>query len=224
MLRRARRHVVFLGGPGVRYEEVPPPPRLAPWVAVCWRIRTSVDFELRIPPDGCMDIIGDDIVGSFSSFGIAHLPAGSVSSGIRFHPGGLPALIAVPASELVDLRVPIREVAPRFRSLSRLAADAPVPDPVVHAVWRASDVRTVAREVAYSERQLRRRIVAATGHTPKRLMRIARMQRLLRDGPGETWARAAVEHGYFDESHMVNDVRALVGATPHSLWAAVSSK
>jgi AraC-like DNA-binding protein len=221
---RSRRHVVFLGGPGVRYEELPPPPVLAPWVAVCWRIRTTAEFDLRIPPDGCMDIIGDDVVGSFSTYGIAHLAAGSISTGIRFQPGGFSALFGVPASELVDLRVPIREVAPRFRSLSQLAADASPPDPVVRAVWRASDVRGVAREVAYSERQLRRRIVSATGHTPKRLMRIARMQRLLRDGPGETWARAAVEHGYFDESHMVNDVRALVGATPHALWSAVSSK
>jgi AraC-like DNA-binding protein len=220
----APRHVVFLGGPGVLYEEVLPPPLLAPWVAVSWRITTTVDFELRIPPDGCMDIIGEDVVGSFSSFGIVPLRAGSVSSGIRFHPGGLSALFGVPASELVDLRVPIRDLIPRFRSLSHLAAEASVPDPVVRTVWRASDVRTAARELAYSERHLRRRVLAATGHTPKRLMRIARMQRLLRDGPRETWARAAVEHGYFDEAHMVNDVRALVGATPHSLWTAASSK
>jgi AraC-like DNA-binding protein len=218
------RHVAFVGGPGVRYEEIPPPALLAPWIAVCWRITTAVDFELRIPPDGCMDVIGDDVVGSFSSYGIAHLAADSVSSGIRFHPGGFAALFGVPASELVDLRVPIRDVAPRFRSLSHLAADAPRPDPVVRSVWRASDVRAAASEVAYSERQLRRRVIAATGHSPKRLMRIARMQRLLRDGPRETWARAAVEHGYFDESHMVSDVRALVGATPHALWASVSSK
>lgn len=220
----ANRHVAFVGGPGVRYEEIPPPPLLAPWVAVCWRITTAVDFELRILPDGCMDIIGDDVVGSFSSYGIVHLPAGSVSSGIRFRPGGFSALFGVPASELVDLRVPIRDVFPRFRSLSHLAAGARRPDPAVRAVWQGTDVRAVAREVAYSERQLRRRITAATGHSPKRLMRIARMQRLLRDGPGETWARAAVEHGYFDESHMVTDVRALVGATPHALWTSVSSK
>ena len=217
-------HVVFLGGPGVRYEELPPPQGLAPWVAVCWRITTTVDFELRIPPDGCMDIIGDDVVGSFSSYGTALLAAGSVSSGIRFHPGGFSALFGIPASELVDLRVPLHDVVPRFRSLSDLAADASPPDPVVRAVWQACDVRAVARDVAYSERQLRRRVVGSTGHSPKRLMRIARMQRLLRDGPGESWARAAVEHGYFDESHMVNDVRSLIGATPHALWSAVSSK
>ena len=210
-------HAVFLGGPGVWYEELPPPPPLAPWVAVCWQIVTEVDFDLRIPPDGCMDLIRGDVVGSFSSVGIARLPAGSVSRGTRFHPGGLPALCGVPATELVDLRLPIGDVVPRFRSLERLALDAAPPDPLVRAVWASRDVRDVARESGYSARQLRRRVLAATGHSPKRLMRIARMQRLLLDGGGESWARAAVEHGYYDEAHMANDVRELVGATPHAL-------
>ncbi len=105
-------HVVFLGGPGVSDEEYAPPPELTPWVAVGWRIRTSVPFELRILPDGCMDLIGDDVIGSFSQAGIAHLDAGSDSHGIRFHPGGFPALFGVPASELVDLRVPVADVVP----------------------------------------------------------------------------------------------------------------
>lgn len=212
-----RTHAVFLGGPGVRYEERPPHPALAPWVAVHWRIETDVDFDLRIPPDGCMDVIGGDVVGSFSSHGVARLPAGSVSGGIRFHPGGLPALLGVPASELVDLRVPIADVAPRFRSLERLADDAPPPDPLAAAVWSSSELRGIARGLGYGERQLRRRVLRATGHSPKRLMRIARMQRLLLDGRGESWARSAVEHGYYDEAHMANDVRELAGATPHAL-------
>jgi AraC-like DNA-binding protein len=182
-----RQHVVFLGRPGVRYEERPPPAALASWVAVYWRIEADVDFDLLIPPDRCMDLIGDDVVGSFSRFDTARLPAGSVSQGIRFHPGGLPALLGLPADEVVDLRVPIGDVAPRFRSLERLAADALAPDPLVRAVWNGSDVREVARESGYDERQLRRRIRAATGHGPKRLMRIARMQRLLLMGA----ARAA---------------------------------
>jgi AraC-like DNA-binding protein len=212
-----RTHAVFLGGAGVSYEERPPHPALAPWVAVHWRIETDVDFELRIPPDGCMDVIGADAVGSFTTFGVARLPAGSVSSGIRFHPGGFPALFRVPASELVDLRVPIRDVVPRFRSLERLAGDAAPPDPLARAVWAASDLRSVTRGYGYGERQVRRRVLAATGHGPKRLMRIARMQRLLLDGRGESWARSAIEHGYYDEAHMANDVRELAGATPHAL-------
>jgi hypothetical protein len=37
-------------------------------------------------------------------------------------------------------------------------------------------------------------------------MRIARMQRLLLDGRGHSWARSAVEHGYHYEAHMASDV------------------
>jgi len=213
----ARTHSVFLGGPGVRYEERPPHPALAPWVAVHWRIETDDEFDLRIPPDGCMDLIRGDVIGSFSTHAVVRLPAGSVSSGIRLHPGGFPALFGVPATELVGLRVPVVEVAARFRSLEHLADDAPPPDPLAAAVWSGSDLRTIARAFGYGERQLRRRILHATGHAPKRLMRIARMQRLLLDGRGESWARSAVEHGYYDEAHMANDVSELAGATPHAL-------
>ena len=213
----ARTHSVFLGGPGVRYEERAPTAALAPWIAVHWRIETDVDFDLRIPPDGCMDLISGDAIGSFPSFGTAHLPAGSVSEGIRFHPGGFPALFGVPASELVGMRVPLADVVGRVRPLERLAAEAQRPDPLAHAVWSGGDLRAISRGFGYGERQVRRRIIAATGHAPKRLMRIARMQRLLLGGRGESWARSAVEHGYYDEAHMANDVRDLAGATPHAL-------
>jgi AraC-like DNA-binding protein len=209
---------VFLGGPGVTYEERRPPPELSPWIAAIWRIRTRDEFELRIPPDGCMDLIGGDVVGTFETAGVAPLPANSVSQGIRFHPGGFPALFGVPASELVGMRVPINDVLPRFRSLRDLARDALEPDQLATAAaYSAQDLRVLARDSGYSLRQIRRRVIAATGHTPKRLMRIARMQRLLLAGRGESWARTAAEHGFFDEAHMANDVRELVGATPHAL-------
>ena len=78
-------------------------------------------------------------------------------------------------------------------------------------------MRVLSRESGYSERQVRRRVNAATGHAPKKLMRIARMQKALLAGRGESWARTAAEHGYYDEAHMANDIRELVGATPHAL-------
>ena len=212
-----RRHVAFLGDAAAVYEEAPPPPELSPWIAVRWRITPLVDFDLRIVPDGCMDLIGGDVVGSFNGAATARLRAGAVSEGVRFHPGGFPALFGVPADELVGLRVPLVDVVGRNRSLWRLAADAERPDPLAAATWAASDLRGLARDSGYSERQLRRRVVAATGHGPKRLMRIARMQRVLRSGRGESWARTAADHGYFDEAHMANDVRELAGATPHAL-------
>ncbi|MEV0718219.1 helix-turn-helix domain-containing protein [Asanoa sp. NPDC050611] len=61
----------------------------------------------------------------------------------------------------------------------------------------------------------RRRFAAQVGLSPKRFARVRRLQRLLDTvGPDRDWARAAVEVGYFDQAHMVNDFRALTGLTP----------
>jgi len=221
MDRSSRTHVVFLGGPGVRYEERLPPAPLRPWVAVSWRIKAERPFDLRIVPDGCMDIIRGDAIGSFGGHEIARLEPGVVYEGLRFHPGGFPALVGVPADELIGLRVPLADLA-KEHDLLRLAREAPPPDPLAAASSVSADVRTLAREVGYSERQLRRRVLAATGHSPKRMARIGRMQRLLKAGRGESWARTAAEHGFYDEAHMAADVRELAGATPHALMSVSS--
>lgn len=134
----ARTHVAFLGGPELAYAESCPPPELAPWVAVSWRVRARSDAELRIVPDGCMDLLRGDVIGTFTGPEVVRFATGDVAEGIRFH-------------------------------------------------------------------------------DPKRLMRIARMQGVLRGGRGESWARTAAEHGYFDEAHMASDVGDLAGATPHAL-------
>jgi AraC-like DNA-binding protein len=199
------------------YEEFAPPPELRPWVAVAWRIRAHESFDLRILPDGCMDIIRDEVIGSLLVPLTARLEAGGEYTGLRLHPGGFPALSGVPASELAGRQLPVRDVLPRFTSLRALAADAQPPDPLVRAASHTRDVRALARASGWSERHLRRRLLAATGHGPKRFMRIARMQRLLIEGRGESWARTAAEHGFFDEAHMANDIRDLAGATPHAL-------
>jgi AraC-like DNA-binding protein len=215
--REQRHHVVVLDSPGVVYEEWPCEPALRPWVAVHWRIRATADAEFRVLPDGCMDVIGDDVVGSFPVAEVFTLGRGAVTTGTRLHPGAFPALTGVPASELVGLDVPLRQLLPAGSSLRSLARDAGPPDPVVAAAWALPDLRSLRRETGYGERQLRRRVAAATGHSPKRLQRIRRMQQVLRAGRGRSWAESAQEHGYYDEAHMAHDIKALAGATPHVL-------
>jgi AraC-like DNA-binding protein len=185
-------------------------------VAVFWRLRCERPYELRVLPDGCMDIIGDDVVGSLTSALVAKLDAGDEAVGVRLRPGAFTALYGVPADELADLRLPLADVV-RPRSLRELARDAPRPDPLVAAALHAPDVGALARETGYSTRHLRRRLLAATGHSPKRLSRIGRMQAVLAAGRGESWARTAVDFGFHDESHMINDIRALAKATPQAL-------
>jgi AraC-like DNA-binding protein len=212
---------IFLGGPGVHWTEQPPPPELAPWVAVVWRLRCDRAATMRIIPDGCTDIIGDDVVGSLSTAIVATLEPGEDTRGIRLRPGAFTALFGVPASKLVDLRVPLADVV-RPRPLRELARDAERPDPLAEAALHAPDIRALARDTGYSPRQLHRRVLAATGHNPKRLSRIGRMQALLAAGRGESWARTAARFGFHDEAHMINDVRRLADSTPEAMLSAAT--
>jgi AraC-like DNA-binding protein len=209
---------IFLGGDGVHYEEHAPPPALAPWVATIWHLRSERAYSLRVLPDGCTDIIRGDFVGSLSTAIVAELEPGEDTYGIRLRPGAFTALVGVPASELTDLRLPLADVV-KPRPLAQLARDADPPDPLAAATLHATDIRALAKESGYSPRQLHRRVLTATGHSPKRLARIGRMQALLAAGRGESWSRTAAEFGYHDEAHMINDVRRLAAATPQAMLA-----
>jgi AraC-like DNA-binding protein len=210
--------VVFLGGPGLEYEAHAPPTALAPWVHAIWRVRATGPAELRVLPDGCVDLIDGDAVGPFTAAALFRVAPGDEARGVRLRPGAFPELFGVPASELLDERVPVAELlGRRSPPLPALAADAAPPDPLAEAAMRAPAPGALARASGYSPRHLRRRLLAATGLTPKRLGRIGRMQRALSAGRGESWARTAVEHGWYDEAHMANDVRDLAGRTPQAL-------
>jgi AraC-like DNA-binding protein len=106
-----------------------------------------------------------------------------------------------------------------------------VDQPVAHSIEMlrrrpASPVSGVASAVGLSERQLRRRFEAAVGYGPKRLGRIFRFQRLLdlihAGGHRIRWAELAVEAGYADQSHMINECLALAGALPTALPGAAT--
>ena len=207
---------VFLGSQHLRWVERRPDPRLARWVATVWSLRCDAAESLTVLPDGCMDIINGDVVGTLTRPLLAHLRAGDASAGIRLRPGAFTALTGIPAAELADQCLPLADLV-RSRQLIALAADAPEPDPVASLAMHAPSMRWLVAETGYSERHLRRRLLAATGHGPTRLRRIGRMQALLSAGRGRSWAQAAADAGYHDESHMINDVRSLAGATPNEL-------
>jgi hypothetical protein len=120
---------IFLGGSALRWREYAPDPRLSPWVATVWTLECEVSQPLRVLPDGCMDLIGGDLVGTLTAPLLADLRAGDISCGVRLRPGAFTALYCVPASEPAGLRVPLADVIGRPRSLTSLAADALEPDP-----------------------------------------------------------------------------------------------
>lgn len=78
-------------------------------------------------------------------------------------------------------------------------------------------VESWAQSAGLSQRQLERRMVAATGMSPKQFASIIRFRavfdELQADQPS-AWLRAAVDSGFFDQAHMVRAFRRFAGQSP----------
>jgi AraC-like DNA-binding protein len=166
---------------------------------------------------------------------------------VRFRSGMASGLLGLPASELLDARVPLREVwgrdavsleeqattnqtklaALEAALVSRLPLAEPHDALVLAAVDRLSKRSTnrvdeLSRLLGISDRQLLRRFKSAVGYGPKTFWRIARFQRLLRlarTTPAEqlSLARLAGDAGYADQAHMTREVTTLAGVPPTTL-------
>ncbi len=90
-------------------------------------------------------------------------------------------------------------------------------DLAVRALDRGAPVGVVVERFGTTAKPFIRRFREATGLTPKTYARLRRLQRVLAsvpsDGPVD-WARLAVEHGFYDQSHLVHDFSAITGITP----------
>jgi AraC-like DNA-binding protein len=75
-------------------------------------------------------------------------------------------------------------------------------------------VRATADRLHVSERYLRALFTEAIGLPPKTFARIERVRSVVaRIGEGDL-ARLAAEHGYYDQSHLTNEFRAVMGIPP----------
>jgi AraC-like DNA-binding protein len=138
--------------------------------------------------------------------------------------GGLAARVAEAATPGARLGV----LAGWLRERLAAAPRTPRPDRLVgRAVAaltapgeRAARIDELADELGVTRQHLARVFRREVGVTPKELVRIARVQRAVAAlGGGARPARLAAELGYFDQAHLANEVRALVGATPAALAA-----
>lgn len=78
------------------------------------------------------------------------------------------------------------------------------------------------RDLKVSERQLRRAVIATTGLSAKHSQRIVRLNRLVAAADRQVqpdWPDLALDAGFYDQSHMIDDVRELTGLTPAALHA-----
>lgn len=112
--------------------------------------------------------------------------------------------------------------------LLRRAAGARAPAPDVVRAWRrltttrgALGVEALAAELRCSRRHLARRFGEAIGVPPRtygRLLRFERAVERLRAGSDDL-GRIAADCGFYDQAHMVREVRAFAGTTPSALRA-----
>ncbi|MEP7383821.1 MAG: helix-turn-helix domain-containing protein [Gemmatimonadota bacterium] len=144
---------------------------------------------------------------------------------------------SLPACGVVELAVALREradpgaridlVSDWLRGLVRERHAAhPQVVAAVHAIRRshgAANVDALCESLAVSPRTLQRLFARQVGITPKLLARIVRFQCVLRAWRSDqgTFARVAVESGYFDQSHLVRDFRDFAGAPPAGFLAAL---
>jgi AraC-like DNA-binding protein len=170
--------------------------------------------------------------------------------GAHFRPGGAWAFLGVPPGELADRHIDLAMLwgrsalelrerlcaaatsAERFALLervlrSRMLDCRPGHPAVPIALEQLSRARVTVGEVAAVVQLSRRRFIEVftteVGMTPKRLSRILRFQRATRlarrvDTPD--WARLARACGYFDQSHLINDIGEFTGTSPRQLVPA----
>jgi AraC-like DNA-binding protein len=201
--------------PVSEYREHAPPPALATHLLCTWTQAISdarMAYPHRVLPDGCVDIVWVNdtapvVAGPATQAFIACLPPRSLIVGARCRPGLAADLLGVPATELLNQEVPLRDVcaglatplsaqmAEKRSVTGKLAvveavltthlAGAGPADPIVAAciAWLAQHpygrVHQFSRIIGLSSRQLQRRFSAAVGYGPKTFHRILRFQRLL---------------------------------------------
>ena len=214
---------------------------------------TAGDHVERVLPDGCADIVWIDsdrivIAGPATRQELVDIPAGAAALGVRFGPGAAGAALGVAAHELRDRTVALEDVwgpqatelaeclaaAPPAGRLALLAAavarrldEARAPDALVARatalLGAGMPVTAASREVALTDRHLRRRFHDAVGYGPKTLQRVLRLRRFLalaESAARPDLARVAAEAGYADQPHLTRECAELAGLPPAALLAS----
>jgi AraC-like DNA-binding protein len=210
---------------------------------VAWEREIAPAGRIMILPDGCLDLIWDGerlfVAGPDTAARWHQGRAGAVYAALRFSGGTGPAILGVPADEVVDRAVdldeiwppsPVRALAERVASGGGAALEAwAVERAAVTEIDRIGSellamasgglaVGAMARRLCMGPRQLHRRSLPLFGYGPRRLARVMRLHRALAAGrAGWPLARVAADCGFADQAHMSREARALAGTTMSAL-------
>jgi transcriptional regulator GlxA family with amidase domain len=187
-------------------------------------------------------------VGTMTQAHSFALRAHQFTLGVRFHPGMASRFLRVAGPEIVDGMIALEVAwgAARTRRLAEQLAEATSPreamgrieaslgeapafDSVQQAIaWLVENrgqipVEELADSASLSPRQFRRICLERTGITPKRLARALRFRQALahvgREHPAD-WAQVALECGYYDQAHLINEFREFSGLAPGEFTAS----
>jgi AraC-like DNA-binding protein len=202
-------------------------------------------------PLGAMRAFGEGqgfYSGASATYAVTETDGAQAGAQIKFSLLGARLFLRRPLRELGDALVHPREaMGPGARELADRLADARSHAARVELLAQAVEQRlgsadAVAAELAFAFRRLyradrriadlardvgmsRQRFSIAFrrefGMSPKKLARIRRFTRALRQReqePSLDWAGLAAQCGYVDQSHMIHDFREFAGSPPAALW------
>jgi AraC-like DNA-binding protein len=187
--------------------------------------------------DGC---VRASAVGTMTKPLIAPRKPGEEMFGVRFHPAMSNGLLRVPVGLLTDqvveleslwgcdaraLEQRLAEAKTREERIEAISAVLHPPEdgtPVQRATLLVVENRgeasadELARHAGLSARQFRRLCMEQTGVGPKMLCRIVRFRAAASDAAKRStdWAGFALDHGYYDQAHFINEFREFSGLTP----------
>ncbi|WP_067566733.1 helix-turn-helix domain-containing protein [Nocardia acidivorans] len=75
-------------------------------------------------------------------------------------------------------------------------------------------IADLAAALSVSERHLRNLFTAGIGVSPKHFARITRIRQVLAAAGNTPWSDLALTAGFYDQSHMTADFRAIMGVPP----------
>jgi AraC-like DNA-binding protein len=242
------------------YREIPPLAHLAPFIECLWISQPDAQIadasEIRVVPDGCIDLIFDMTPNMENAFWVGTMTTSLCLNstvprsllGIRFHPGGARQMIPCPAAELVNQRVPIRDLTPNFsiileslvmrsdpvKTIYKWLDSQVVPTTTSSLVFEIhrritcnKTISMLAEEIGYSRQYLNRIMKDTVGVDLKRFSRIVRMRKLilfLTDSRiPVNWSECAVSFGFYDQSHLINEFNDLVGINPGEFLQTLKS-
>lgn len=131
---------------------------------------------------------------------------------------------------LVDQLLDAPHWEARFRSAEQALAGkarGPAPNPEVMWAWQQLrqshgqiPISHLVAELGWSPSRLITRFREQIGATPKQCARLLRFQQVVRHPaftPGADWCAIAQACGFYDQSHLIREVRAFAGDTPEGL-------